>query len=347
VTATAMPAGLPLRMARATWYRHRPAIIAILAIFAAATIVLIVQGAMMRSALAAEGIGKCIETGAYGSACPWPPPQAWEAFLTHYGYTAADIVPALYLLPLSVAVFAGVPWLTREFETGSFRYTWVQGVSRADWLLGTFAPLAATATLGAVACGLAFDWWYVVAQWPAWESGPPWEAGGFSPAGWQPFGLAPETLMGLTLLAMSLALLAGVLIRRTVPAMAACAVACVGCFTLVQWPLRDWLTSLAPIVARGQYGYPFTPRWNDLVLHGWLTGPDGRPGSSAVLDKLNSLTVSQYDTWLTQHGYTYWIAYQPHDRLWLFQFATAAVLLTASAALLLTATRLLRNRPPE
>ena len=47
------------------------------------------------------------------------------------------------------------------------------------------------------------------------------------------------------------------------------------------------------------------------------------------------------------HHYTYWVAYQPHDRLQLFQFAVAAILLAAAAALTLAATWLLRRHPPE
>lgn len=336
MTSTAFP-GVPLRMARVTWYRHRPAIAGILATFAAAAIVLIVQGTMMRSALAGQGLSKCLVTGEHGSACGNS--QAWSAFLNR-PYYAADLLQALNLIPYVAVVFAGLPWLTREFETGNFRYTWVQGISRTQWLLGTFLPLAATAALAAAACGLAFDWWYRVAQWTENE---------FPPAGWswESFGLVPETLAAFTLFAMALALLAGLLIRRTVPAMASCAAACLAGFTLIQWQLRDWLISLAPVVARSQYGTANAPSWNDLYLRGWLTGPGGQPVSSAALNKLGDLTVPQLDRWLTQNHYTYWIAYQPHDRLRLFQFAVAAVLLAASAGAVLTAAWLLRRRPAE
>jgi hypothetical protein len=78
----------------------------------------------------------------------------------------AFIGRALYLIPLVTAMFDGVPWVTREFETGSFRYTWVQGISRTEWLLGTFLPLAATAALAATAFGFAAQWWDHDAQSP-------------------------------------------------------------------------------------------------------------------------------------------------------------------------------------
>jgi hypothetical protein len=333
----AVTAGVPLRMVRVTWYRHRPAIAGLLAIFAAVSIVLIVQGTMMRSALSGHGLGRCLVSSGYSSVCRNSP--AWYAFLNR-PYYADDIVQSLNLVPYVAAMFAGLPWLTREFETGSFRYTWVQGISRTQWLLGTFAPLAATAALAAAACGLAFDWWYRVAQWTTDE---------FPQAGWswEAFGLAPETLAGFTVFAMALALLAGLLIRRTVPAMAVCAAACVTCFVLVQWQLRDWLISLAPVVARSQYGTAGAPSWNGLYLRGWLTGADGRPVSNAVLARLPNLTVPQMDSWLTEHHYTFWIAYQPHDRLRLFQFVLAAVLLVAAAGAVLTGAWLLRTRATD
>lgn len=337
MTPAAVSVGGPLRMAQVTWYRHRPSIAGILATFIAAAIVLIVQGTIMRSALAGQGLSKCLVSGEHGSACGSS--RTWLAFLNRPFY-AADIAQSLNLVPYVAVVFAGLPWLTREFETGSFRYTWVQGISRTRWLLGTFLPLAATAVLGAVACGFAFDWWYRVAQWTENE---------FPPAGWswESFGLAPETLAAFTLFAMALALLAGLLFRRTVPAMASCAAACVAGFILVQWQLRDWLISLAPVVARGHYGFTSPSSWNDLYLRGWFTGPGGRPVSSAVRDKLSALTVPQLDSALTRSHYAYWVAYQPHDRLRLFQFAVAAVLLAASAGIVLTATWLLRRRPAE
>jgi hypothetical protein len=59
------------------------------------------------------------------------------------------------------------------------------------------------------------------------------------------------------------------------------------------------------------------------------------------------MTGPQADRWIALHHYAYWIAYQPHDRLQLFQFATAAILLAAAAALTLAATWLLRRHPPE
>jgi hypothetical protein len=79
-------------------------------------------------------------------------------------------------------------------------------------------------------------------------------------------------------------------------------------------------------IARGQYGNQVAPAWNDLFLRGWLTG-------------------AQADRWIAQHHYAYWIAYQSHGRLQVFQFTVAAMLLAAAAAMTLAAAWLLRRDP--
>jgi hypothetical protein len=324
-----------VRMARVTWYRHRGALAGIAALFAVAVVVLLAEGLTMRHTLG--GLSRCLVTDAQGSVCVHTP--AWDGFGIR-PYYVDDLSQGLNVLPLLAAMFAGVPWLTREFETGSFRYTWVQGIGRRDWLLGTFAPLAVAAAAAAAVAGLVYDWWYQVAQWAS----AAFPYGGWS---WVPFGLVPEVFVAWTVFGMALALLVALLVRRTVPAMAACAAGFIAVYVAVNWPLRDRLLSQAPVIARVKFSYAAAPSWNDLFLRGWLAGPSGRPAGSAVINRLYNMTGPQADRWIAQHHYAYWIAYQPHDRLQLFQFATAAILLAAAAALTLAATWLLRRHPPE
>ena len=335
MTAAAWSPGIAVRMARVTWYRHRGALAGIAGLFALPAAVVLAEGLAMRSALG--GLSRCLVTDAQGSVCAgWP---AWDGFLNRSWYVD-DLAQAMNVLPLLAAMFAGVPWLTREFETGNFRYTWVQGIGRREWLLGTFGPLAATGAVAAAIGGLVFSWWYQIAQWPS--SAFPY--GGWS---WVPFGLVPEVAVGWTVFALALALPVALLVRRTVLAMAACAAGYSAVFTLVNWRLRDWLVSLAPAIARGHYPNQIAPSWNDLFLRGWLAGPGGNQASSRVVGKLNGMTGTQADRWIAQHDYVYLVAYQPHDRLQLFQFAVAAVLLAAAAAMTLAASWLLRRHPAE
>ena len=333
--AAARTESVAVRMARVTWYRHRGALAGIAALFALAVVVLLAEGLTMRHTLG--GLSRCLVTDAQGSICAGT--QAWDGF-GNRPYYVDDLSQGLNVLPLLVAMFAGVPWLTREFETGSFRYTWVQGIGRRDWLLGTFGPLAVAAAAAAAVAGLVYDWWYQVAQWAS----AAFPYGGWS---WVPFGLVPEVFVAWTVFGMALALLVALLVRRTVPAMAACAAGFIAVYVAVNWQLRDWLLSQAPVIARVKFSYAAAPSWNDLFLRGWLAGPSGRPAGSVVINSLYNMTGAQADRWIALHHYAYLIAYQPHDRLQLFQFATAAILLAAAAALTLAATWLLRRHPPE
>ncbi len=336
MTAMIHPPDVALRMVQVTWYRHRRAIACILGPFGAATVILLADGTAMRSWLDRNGIAQCLDAGTYCAR-----KAAWTTFSGGDSFFASDISKLLRAVPASVALFAGPPWLTREFETGSFRYTWVQGISPVRWLLGTFLTLAGIAAAAAAVCGAAFDWWYHVAQWPVnvvpargWD--------------WDAFELSTVSMVSWTVFAMALAMLTAALIRRTVPAMASFAVTYAGCLALAEWQLRPRLLTLAELVTRWPLdSRQATPRQYDLLLSWWFTGPDGHVLPQArvfsVLSRVPPGSPSQMNHWLAAHHYASWIAYQPHSRLVLFQLILALILLTASACSVLAAVWLFRR----
>jgi hypothetical protein len=124
---------------------------------------------------------------------------------------------ALILLPAVIGAFWGAPMVTREVESGSFRLTWNQGVTRTRWLAVKLclAGLAAMITAGLLS--LAFTWWVIPVD----------KAGGFpdnagqwsrlSPLMFADRGIAP---VGWAAIALAVGVTAGVLVRRTLPAMA-------------------------------------------------------------------------------------------------------------------------------
>jgi hypothetical protein len=136
----------------------------------------------------------------------------------------------LLLVPAVIGTFWAAPLLTREFEAGTFQLAWTQSVTRTRWLaakLGVGA-LAAMATAGLLS--LLLTWW----------SGPidtaaPFDKGNsvtFLRLGFVLFptrGIAP---LGYAAFAFALGVTAGVLIRRTVPAMAATFL-----FIQIAWPI--------------------------------------------------------------------------------------------------------------
>jgi ABC-2 family transporter protein len=124
----------------------------------------------------------------------------------------------LFALPAIIGAFWGAPLVSREYETGTYKLAWTQGVSRSRWLavkLGVVG-LAAMATAGLFS--LLLTWW----------SGPIDTATGlkegtsvtFIRLGFVLFATRDVTPVAYTAFGFALGVAAGLLIRRTVPAMA-------------------------------------------------------------------------------------------------------------------------------
>lgn len=133
--------GVAWRMARITWFRHRWAVTAILGVFGVAALVLLGEGIAMRAWLDANGIAHCLpmSAGNEDAFC-----RSGESLVAQFSagdsgeaaFFAGDTAHLLLAVPAAAALFGGLPWLTREFETGSFRYTWVQGINPRCLFLG-------------------------------------------------------------------------------------------------------------------------------------------------------------------------------------------------------------------
>jgi hypothetical protein len=155
--------------------------------------------------------------------------------------------------------------VAREFESGAFRFTWAQGTSPRQWLLGTFGPLVLLGAASAAIYGAAASWWYQIAQWQTGTSIWSWR--------WNSFELTPLSIAGWTVLAMALALLCGALIRRTLPAMTAFLATLGACAYLSQTWLRTWLFSIGPAVKNTSAGWP--PSTTTYIVQTWIQTPSG------------------------------------------------------------------------
>jgi hypothetical protein len=153
-----------------------------------------------------------------------------------------------------------------------------------------------------------------------------------------------------TLLAMALALVIGVAVRRTVPAMAAF-VLTYGAWLFAADPwFRPHLFTIGTVVRPQSWASPSQGlSYKDYVAGNWFTGPGGhRVAIGSILRRIpRNLSGTNAGQWLARNHYTYWISYQPAGRVWIFQLAWAAILLTAAAACVLAAAWLLRKRPAQ
>jgi hypothetical protein len=115
----------------------------------------------------------------------------------------------LLLVPVLVGIFWGAPLVAREYETGTFRLAWTQGVTRTRWLavkLG-FGALVSMAFAGLLS--LMVTWW-----------SSPIDRVRMDPYNFLAFGARDITPLGYAAFAFVLGVTAGVLIRRTLPALA-------------------------------------------------------------------------------------------------------------------------------
>jgi ABC-type transport system involved in multi-copper enzyme maturation permease subunit len=130
-----------------------------------------------------------------------------NAFLNHYDFYE-HLVQASIIFPALLGAFWGAPLVAREYENGTFRLSWTQSETRVRWLA---AKLAVAGAGTAVTMGL----FTLMATW--WSSS--WDKVNGDP--FSTFDVRNITPVGYALFAFALGVALGVLLRRTLPAMAA------------------------------------------------------------------------------------------------------------------------------
>jgi ABC-type transport system involved in multi-copper enzyme maturation permease subunit len=116
----------------------------------------------------------------------------------------------MYGVPALIGAFFGAPLIARELETGTHRLAWNQSVTRTRWLVTKLAVVGGAAV---VAMG-ALSW--AVTAWAQRIDGAAGDR--ITPLVYGARGIVP---VGYALFAFALGVTVGMLIRRTVPAMAA------------------------------------------------------------------------------------------------------------------------------
>jgi hypothetical protein len=268
---------------------------------------------------------------------------------------------ALQAVPALIGAFAGPPLLARELDTGTFRYAWTQGFGRSRWTLAKIISLAVVLAAATGALSALVDWYYqpyFAAHNPALFPGQlsPFAAGLFDVRG---LGFAAWTLA-----AFAIGALAGMLIRRVVPAIGATLAVYTALAAATMLYLREHYIS--PLVTKNLITFFLTPPRSDFVVRKWWTR-DGMTVSQSTMDRVfNALfdkmmpvvhsskegavaaqkgpTEFHVFHYLTQHGYTYWASYQPASRFWPFQWIEAGWLLALSVLFIAATVWLVRRR---
>jgi hypothetical protein len=249
-------------------------------------------------------------------------------------YHAIDTVVNLtVMVPLLIGIFWGATIVGRELEAGTATLAWTQSVTRRQWLWTKLLTLFVftVASSGAVA-GLV-TWWsgtrnsVVESRF----SGLQFDLQGVSPVGYAIF-------------ASALGLAAGVLWRRSLPAMATTIAGFVGVRLVVELAARPhYMSPVTRYASLSKGGDVPQGSWTvsqDLTLHGRvITGPVGVPNGCA-----GSSSREAMDQCMGQHGYEMRTVFQPAGRYWTFQWIEFGIFAGLAAVLVATAIVVLRRQ---
>lgn len=262
--------------------------------------------------------------------------------------TQLTLVGALLIgIPAIIGAFWGAPLVTRELEAGTHRLVWNQSITRVRWLL----PKAAVIGLTSVAVTGLFSLLLT------WAASPYDEVMGtrFTKLVFDARNLAP---LGYALFGFALGMTAGLLLRRTLPAMAVTLVAFAAVQIAVPYLVRPHLvpprtTSVAvdgqslprvgsfllegPPGATGEVTNSSTLRVEDYVMPGALVLTSSSTiltakGTPAVTNKQVSdclepaqATLGESGACLAKQDLHFDVTYQPASRYWTFQWFETAV----------------------
>lgn len=149
---------------------------------------------------------------------------------------------AAYAVPALVGVFWGAPMVARELEAGTHRLVWNQSITRTRWLASKLA-ITALGAAAAGSIGLVLTWWCrpldeAVGQGLT-DRGPM-----GVPRLWpELFGSRGVVPIGMAVLALAIGVTAGLLVRRSVAAMAVTLATVVGVQIVVPVFLQQHLLS--------------------------------------------------------------------------------------------------------
>ncbi|MGP0029859.1 MAG: ABC transporter permease [Acidimicrobiales bacterium] len=199
-----------------TWRQFRTQAAVVLGVLAVIGVALAVTGPHLVH-LYDSTVGDCAK---YGD-CD----VAESRFLTtdHLLQLTSDL---LLVAPALLGMFWGAPLVARELETGTHKLAWTQSVTRTRWLAGKVGLVGLASVLTAGLFSLMVTWWSSPLDRVADNA--------FAPSFYDRRDLVP---IGYAAFAFALGVTAGLLVRRTLPAMATTLVA----FVAVRYAFEDWV----------------------------------------------------------------------------------------------------------
>ncbi len=231
-------------MIRLSWRQFRTQAVVAYGALAAIAVVLAITGPHLVHVYD-TGLATCAKNGDCGAVT--------SAFsnIDHGLHVAIDIL--VLVVPGIIGIFWGAPLVARELENNTFRLVWTQSVTRVRWLSVKLGVVGLASAVVAGLISLMVTWW----------------SSTFDRVSQNAFGTFDQrdlVPIGYAVFAFALGVTAGVLIRRTVPAMAVTMVSFVAArVSWNQWirpdlispATRDYAINPASMGFGSQNGGPF------------------------------------------------------------------------------------------
>jgi hypothetical protein len=266
-------------------------------------------------------------------------------------------ITIILLAPAVVGIFWGAPLLAGEFEAGTYYLAWTQSITRPRWLLVKLTLTGLAAMSATEALSLMQAWWTTPISLAVARggSGSPMAMNQFNPLVFATQGITP---LGYAAFAFALGVTVGVLVRRSVRAMALT----LAIFAVLQVAMPLWVR---PHLIAPAHTTTTVSSWSSVGLtlfrdggffltvdgfnepEAWLvktTGPvdtageplttfpaDCRPGVQAAFGPGDEIAMQKC---LDAHGVRIAVTYQPAERYWAFQWIETAIYLGLALALL-------------
>jgi ABC-2 family transporter protein len=295
------------------------------------------EHAALASSYAQLGLAAC--TSASTDTCM----ASLNTFANNFGWLDFGIY-WMMLLPAIVGVFVGAPLVARELESGTFRFIWLQSVTRTQWFVAKVVALAAGSLLAATALSAITAW----AMEPLVRVDGIQLAGGMNLLGSPMFDLSGLALPAATLLALSLGIFAGTMTRRIVVAM----FVTVLLFAMVRVPVNlarphfaAPLSAASPVGTSGNL--PALPP-GSLVLREGFVDAHGQTydliGEATASCAPQPQSAAEIDQCFRAIGLRTYADFQPPDRYWLFQGIASGIYGGVSIVALLASLWIVRRR---
>jgi len=271
-----------------TWRQFRVQAAVAVIFLAVAAVILGITGAHLHDLYNTSGIAACEAHGSSTSSRSIASNCAtvYATFGLRESLLRNLLGPLLLAIPLITGIFWGAPLLARELESGTFRLAWTQSVTRTRWLATKVALIGLVSIAVAELFSLMVSWWFS-----------PIDKINMNRLTQGVFDERGIVAIGYAAFAFALAVTAGALIRRTVPAMATTLVGFVGVRLIVTYWIRPHLISPAHTTANLQsasnLGFEGSPAGGETFVAGNPSIPNTWVLSSRIVDNAGHATTRQ------------------------------------------------------